>query len=193
MITLEENGNYTFRQGDMPIFLDIVIEQSKIYNENKNLKISEINNPEDIIRANNNQIFPLYICMLFSALYLEAFIYDYCARKESQSLAKILDKLDPPNKWVIGTRLINGKGIDKSKKAYENLKNLFSLRNNLAHNKTKKIDITNKYNENNRSQDLLKPSECISIIKEILKELLIIDKDDIYTKFVISDLDKNIT
>ena len=63
---------------------------------------------------------------MFSALYLEAFIYDYCARKDSQSLAKTLDKLDPPNKWVIGTRLINGKGIDTSKKPYQNLKELFS-------------------------------------------------------------------
>jgi len=194
MMTMEDDGSFTIRNGDINIFLGIVEEQCKVYNENIKQKVSDINNPEDLIRTNNNQVFTPYICTLFSALYLEAFIYDYCARKDSQSLAKTLDKLDPPNKWIIGTRLINSNGIDVSKKSYQNLKNLFSLRNKLAHSKTKKVDMENYDSENNiRDTNFLEPNECISVIKEILNELLLIDKNDMYTKLIIHRLEGKIS
>jgi DNA-binding MltR family transcriptional regulator len=138
-------------------------------------------------------VFPPYICTLFATLYLEAFIYDYCARKDSQSLAKSLDKLDPPNKWVIGTKLINGIGIDTGKKSYQDLKNLFQLRNKLAHSRTKNINIENNDNENIEKNNYLEPRECIKIIKEILKELSIIDKDDFYINVTIHRLEGKIS
>ena len=193
MITLEENGNFSVRSGDINIFLGIVEEQCKVYDESMNQKLSEINESEKKIRTSGNQVFPPYICTLFAALYLEAFIYDYCARKDSQSLAKSLDKLDPPNKWVIGTKLINGIGIDTSKKSYQDLKNLFQLRNKLAHSKTKNINIENNDDENIEKNNYLEPSECIRIIKEILKELSIIDKDDFYINVTIHRLEGKIS
>jgi len=192
MITQDEDGSFTVRSGDINIFLGIVEEQSKVYTENLEKENLDKSNLGNIIRINNNQIFPPYICTLFSALYLEAFIYDYCARKDSTSLAKTLDKLDPPNKWLIGTKLINGTGIDSSKKSYQDLKNLFSLRNKLAHSKTKQIDMENSDN-NIRNKNFLEPIEYLNIIKEILKELLLTDENDIYTKLIIHRLEGNIT
>ena len=116
MISEDTAGKTIFRVGDMSSFLSIIEEQFKVYSDflHKRPVIENLEH-EQILRLNHHQIDPLYITTIFTALYLEAFIYDYCSRKESSSFAKSIDKLDPPTKWIIGTRLCNPTGIDSSK------------------------------------------------------------------------------
>src|SRR5258708_2316783 len=78
------------------------------------------------------------LAVLSTALFLEAYIYDYCARKESDAFAdKYLDKLDPVAKWIVIPRLIVPPGLDRGNEIFERLRKLFRLRNDLVHHKTK--------------------------------------------------------
>ena len=48
-----------------------------------------------------------------AALFLESYIFDYCARRESGTFArKYVDRLDPVAKWIIIPRLIVPPGLD---------------------------------------------------------------------------------
>ena len=41
------------------------------------------------------------LCVLITTLFLESYIFDFCARKKSASyFKKYLDKLDPVAKWI---------------------------------------------------------------------------------------------
>lgn len=190
MIEKNEDGTYKTRSGDLPCFMSVIEEQCRIYSDflHNRPSIEELSG-EEIIRLNHNQIDPLYICTIFSAMYLEAFIFDYLARKRSSSFAKTIDNLDPPGKWVIGTELCNSKGIDTSKHPYERLKKLFSLRNSLAHNKSKEFDWGTPVSQQSEIK-VLKPVECVNIIIELLEELVSIDPNEIYAPIVVSHLKK---
>lgn len=190
MISKNKDGSVQLRAGDLSVFLNVIEEQYKIYSDffDKKSKIDDMTS-EEIIRLNHDQIHPLYICTIFSAMFLEAYIYDYIARKRSSSFAQSLDKLEPSNKWKIGTELCNSKGIDVSKNSYQELVNLFKLRNNLAHNKSTEFT-WDKYDSSSFKQKVLKPVKCVDIILNILSELCEIDDTDVFAKFVISRLTK---
>lgn len=176
------------RFGDMPAFLSILLEQHKVYHDFINKRPSlDSQAPESIIRLNQNQIDPLYISTLFAAMFLEAYIYDYGARKKSASyIDNYIDKLDPPSKWVVITQLFNPSGLDPSTQAYQKLKALFSYRNSLAHNKSKAIcgidDISQMVPK------LLKPSECLETISLVMTELKKIDSEEFYAEIVIKQI-----
>jgi hypothetical protein len=78
---------------------------------------------------------------VFTALCLESLINDYCALRKSNSFLKNhVDKLDTPSKWLIIPKLITGKEISSDSQAYELLKELFALRNEMVHPKSKEFD-----------------------------------------------------
>jgi hypothetical protein len=77
------------------------------------------------------------MAIVSASLFLEAFIYDYIARKQSANLAQRLDKLDPLNKWLIATQMLCAPGISTDSKVYERITKLFKLRNQLVHHKSK--------------------------------------------------------
>ncbi|ODB95258.1 hypothetical protein A3197_18070 [Candidatus Thiodiazotropha endoloripes] len=78
------------------------------------------------------------IPIVFSAMCLEAFIYDYGATKLSGSFVKNhIDKLEVPSKYVVLTKLVTGKQFDTNGQAYEKLKTLIKDRNQLVHFKSK--------------------------------------------------------
>lgn len=82
------------------------------------------------------------IPIVYSAMCLEAFIYDYGASNISDSfMKKHIDKLDLPSKYVIVTKLVTGKDFPKQAQAYEGLKKLVKDRNKLVHFKSRKYDI----------------------------------------------------
>ena len=190
MISKNQDSTYEIKQGDLPSFLSVIEEQYKVYSDFLYLKPSlDGLSEEQIIRLNHNQIDPLYICTIFSALFLEAFIFDYCARKRSTSFAMSIDKLSPSEKWSIGTELCNSQGINTSKQPYEELKTLFRLRNNLAHNKSKEFHMDNITQQQSGVKGL-KPVQCVSTIIKLLEELILIDTNEIYAPIVISRLKK---
>lgn len=104
-----------------------------------------------------------------TAFFLEAYINDYCSRHLGRSTANQLDKLSTPSKYAIATKLIWDEGIDTGSKAFQQLQNLFSLRNKLAHPKSTSkgnlLDIPSIL----ANSDTLTPSDNIEIIMSILK------------------------
>lgn len=77
--------------------------------------------------------------VVFSAMYLEAFIYDYAASCLGDGYVQShLDKLDMVSKWLVVPRLVTGKQISKDSQAFEALRFLHKSRNSLVHLKSKK-------------------------------------------------------
>ena len=172
----------------MPAFLSVLLEQHKVYQDfiNNPPSLDDLE-PESIIRLNQNQIDPLYISTLFAAMFLEAYIYDYGARKKSASyIDNYIDKIDPPSKWVVITQLFNSSGIDPSTQAYQRLKALFGYRNSLAHNKSKAVSGPNDISQ--MAPKLFKPYECLEIISMVMTELKKIDPEEIYAEIVIDQI-----
>lgn len=191
MIHRDSEGNIQLRTGELNHFLGVVEYQKRLFDEyQKAEQDKEPRENEDLeerivrsLRQHDYAVFPPYISTIFTALFLEAFIYDYSARKGSQAIAGMLDKLDPPSKWVIATKLLNEKGIEPSNNCYSMLKKVFKLRNALAHNKSKPYDIDSM--EIPQSAELIEPDECLDIIKSVLQELVKIDADEEYSRILI--------
>jgi hypothetical protein len=79
---------------------------------------------------------------VFTALYFEAFIYDYAATCiGDRYVLDHIDKLDFISKWVVVPRLTVGKEIDKSAIAYASLKRLHRDRNSLVHLKSRPLNL----------------------------------------------------
>lgn len=176
------------RFGDMLAFLSILLEQHKVYQDfiNNRPSLDDLE-PDSIIRLNQNQIDPLYISTLFAAMFLEAYTYDYGARKKSTSyIDNYIDKLDPPSKWVVITQLFNSSGLDPSNQAYQQLKTLFSYRNGLAHNKSKSVSGLDDISK--MTPNLFKPFERLEIISMVTTELKKIDPEEIYGEIVVNQI-----
>jgi hypothetical protein len=78
--------------------------------------------------------------IIFGALCLEAFIYDYASHKISDNYTReYLDKLDLRAKWVIIPKLVTGKEFPRDSQAFEHLGKLKKARNDLVHAKSKPI------------------------------------------------------
>ena len=77
------------------------------------------------------------IAIVFAALAVEAYMYDYAARNlGEQFVASHLDRLDVVSKWVIIPRLVTGKGFPKGERAYRLLGQLVAHRNSIVHSKS---------------------------------------------------------
>jgi len=184
------DGYELARFGELPAFISILCEQYKIYSDFIHKRPdSDSLEPEEVLRLNQHQIAPLYISTIFSAMFLEAYIFDYGTRKSSGSYIKnYIDKLDPPAKWVVVTKLFNAQGIESSSQSFELIKNLFKVRNQLAHNKSKEFKGLGKLAE--KESELLKPVECVDLLIKVMSELISIDPDELYAKQTIEKLNK---
>ena len=100
--------------------------------------------------------------IIFSALTLESYIYDYGARKLGDSFMKNhLDKLDPISKVVIIVELATQKKFPKDRRVYGLIKELNKSRNSLVHYKS------SKKNLDNVASDLVKnDGELIDFMKK---------------------------
>ena len=77
------------------------------------------------------------ITIVFSAMVIEAYIYDYAARHLGDAFVKDhLDKLDMLSKWIIIPKLITGNELSRHQKWYTLLKNLIKTRNSVIHHKS---------------------------------------------------------
>lgn len=83
--------------------------------------------------------------IVFGALCLEAFIYDYAAHNFSDTYTKnYLDKLDLRSKWAVIPKLVTGKEFPKENQAFEHLGELVEARNELVHAKSKRMPSNDK-------------------------------------------------
>jgi hypothetical protein len=116
------------------------------------------------------------ITICFSAMCVEAFIYDYAARHTSDSYAKkYLDKLDVVAKWVVIPRLVIGKDFPRNSQAFELLKFLITTRNGLVHFKSSNVPSDQEilaralHKEEEDSSKTVK--DCFGAVKMLFREL----------------------
>lgn len=116
------------------------------------------------------------LAIVTTALFFEAYIYDYGARKKSAKFVeKYLDKLDPVAKWVVIPRLIRPPGLNQDDEVFGRLRKLFRLRNDLIHHKTKSggdfyvpPDLPEEFS----------PTQCVKLIQDVLTKLFELDDTD---------------
>lgn len=83
------------------------------------------------------------IAIVFSALAVEGYIYDYATRNLSDKFVDShLDKLDVLSKWMVIPKLITGRDFPKNGHAYQLLKQLIQNRNFIVHSKSADAFIT---------------------------------------------------
>ena len=122
--------------------------------------------------------------IVFSALTVEAYIYDYGARNLGDKFTKdYLDKLDVVSKWIVVPKLITGKQIPKDGQAYCLLKNLIKVRNNIVHNKSKDIlnmSANQMFEEQQKIKKIVNDTakQATKTLMELAKEIETIDPNE---------------
>lgn len=151
---LDKNGNS--REGNILIFLECSIDNYLQISENKSIIEKLYGEKELWITVNNTEIlnseidfdkisklskqnYKLVIqSIVILCTFLESFINEVgIVELGSKYYKENVDSLSIKSKWEIVLKLVYGKGIDKSKKYYEDFIKLITARNNLVHYKTK--------------------------------------------------------
>ncbi len=92
---------------------------------------------EEIQSLENTLIEQTFITIVFSAMAVEAYIYDYAARHLSDAFTRDhLDKLDTVSKWVIIPALVTGNELPGRESWLGPLKDLIKTRNSIIHHKS---------------------------------------------------------
>lgn len=135
----------------------------------------------------------IFITIVFSAVALEAYIYDYAARHLDDSYVRdYIDRLDTVSKWVVIPRLITGQELSKEGKWLQLLKNLVAERNSIIHNKS--LEISNSSKGIRDLQKLhkkdiglpIKAREAVELLDILVDEMINLDREEGF--FVISHL-----
>jgi|GEM_PF-6053103 len=183
MIEVNSDGSLDVRSGLLFNYLQMVFNQFK-----RKFNIEHLEEkPEEGFRKftydferQNELIECNVVCVLMTALFFEAYIYDYCVRKKSSSyFKKYLDKLDPVAKWVIGTKLFSPIAMNEDSHHLDFLRKIFKARNELVHHKTKDSN-TEGYSIDAK----LYPEHCLKFIRDFAIEMKRIDPDDIFADMV---------
>jgi hypothetical protein len=166
-------------------------QKVKSFREGISAFLTECGNPEDppadyyekaqeLSRFEEKRDQAYTTAVVFTAMYFEAFIYDYAASCLGDKYSKDhLDKLDFVSKWLVIPKLITGKEISKSGQAFEALKRLHKDRNSLVHLKSKAMNFkpgeAAKYLDLRETNIQKSVENCKKALKLIIKELLEID------------------
>ena len=126
------------------------------------------------------------IVIVFSAIAIEAYIYDFAARNLSDAFVKnYLDKLDPISKWVIIPHLITGKELPRDHRWFELLNKLFQQRNRIVHQKPSSPTVNEdmisyfKKLQENSDQTYATVREAIELLDILPNEMREIDPGEI--------------
>lgn len=114
--------------------------------------------------------------IVFGAMCLEAFIYDYAAHHFGDTFAKnYLDSLNFVSKWVVIPKLVTGKDFPIDGQAFEHLVNLAKARNDLIHHKSRKMPSEDaeleKLMDEIEEKDDANTINAYHAVKEVLIEL----------------------
>ena len=87
------------------------------------------------------QMQPQFICVAFSGFACESLIYEYAIHHFSRKYVnKYLDKISLDAKWAVIPRLAGMQEIDRESQAFARLRELLTLRNDIAHSKSRTVD-----------------------------------------------------
>lgn len=114
------------------------------------------------------------IVIVFSAFTLEAYINHYAINRLSRNyFSNYLDKLDLLAKWLVVPRVVTGKMFDPGSRAMQDLSWLVSLRNRLAHFKSKTITV-----EELQESDWLWYEDAKRAVKTVKRVVSLLDRID---------------
>lgn len=121
-------------------FISIAIKNHKNYIENKKKlefasDVPKYPNSDSEYSRLENELYENYACIIvFAAMFMESYIYDYAARNLGDSyVTNHLSKLVTISKWIIIPKIITNKEIDKTRNSFETFKRLIGLRNKIVH------------------------------------------------------------
>lgn len=121
------------------------------------------------------------ISVLMATMFAEAFINDYAAYSLTKSyFKKYLDSLNLISKWVVIPKITVGKNFPTGSQAYEYLKKLISVRNDVVHFKSKEIfgnDDAERYFKENYGPFIEAANLSLQTIQELKKELKKLDPE----------------
>ena len=128
-----------------------------------------------ILASKNDTIGELaLIVVVFSAFTLEAYINHYGINRLSRNyFSNYLDKLDLLAKWLVIPRIVTGKKLDPGSHAMQDLSWLVSLRNRLAHFKSKTITI-----EEIKESDFLWPEDAERAVRTVRGVVSLLERID---------------
>lgn len=116
--------------------------------------------------------------ILFAALSVEAAINDYAAWQLGDSYFDAhLSSLDVVSKWVVIPKLVCGKSIDKGGPAFSSLKRLIRTRNELTHNKSRHLDLSDPgLHKKMEKRSLVFDADILNAYKSVVLLSLTMDK-----------------
>ena len=129
----------------------------------------------DFLASRNDAIGKLaLIVIVFAAFTLEAYINHYGISRLSRNyFSKYLDKLDLSAKWLVIPRLVTGKKLNPGSRAMQDLSWLISLRNRLAHFKSKTITV-----EQIKESDLLWHEDAERAVRTVKRVVSLLKQID---------------
>jgi hypothetical protein len=142
----------------------------------RSLKAKKISDDDAAVLGSKNEAIGklALIVIVFCAFTLEAYINHYAINRLSRNyFSNYLDKLDLLAKWIVIPRVVTGKTVDPGSRAMQELSWLVSLRNRLAHFKSKTISV-----EDLRESDFLwheDAERAVSTVKRVVSFLNRID------------------
>lgn len=112
-----------------------------------------------------------HITIIFSAMCLEAIINHYAINRSSKSyFDNYLDKLDFKSKWIIFPKLLSSAEFNCDSQAFEFLKKVITLRNELVHYKSRVI----KFNQNMNGEMKKSELDFRSDVQNSLKAIFLV-------------------
>ena len=130
------------------------------------------------------------IPIVFSAMCLEAFIFDYAATHLGDSyVKKYLDKLDLVSKYIVISKLVTGNNFSKDGQAYQGLVTLAKDRNRLVHFKSKEFKLTeldkaSQYHETLNAEFKKAMYSSIQTVRDVMKELDKLHGSEYFQKYI---------
>ena len=126
------------------------------------------------------------ITVVFVAMAIEAYIYDYAARHLSDDFVKnYIDKLDLVSKWVIIPRLITGNELPRNHQWFGLLKDLVKQRNSIVHHKSHEIPVAfaeaQKYFvkiQHERDNEFKEIKNAMQLLDLLIAEMISLDLEE---------------
>lgn len=117
--------------------------------------------------------------IVFAGMALEAYIYDYGARKVGEAMVEQhLDRMSLLDKWVTYPLIATGKPFPKDRQGYELLKKLVKSRNALVHARSKLIvlsELPDGFEDRNKQELVEAARAAIQAMEAVAEDFLQID------------------